>query len=298
MKLTESAENPLNQIDMQTPSHTITGARHAAVHIRVACPPWMQFASRDRLCSGILFAVNGSTPMEQKLAEALTECDRLREENRQLRDRLGMPTEKKLAQPNSAPATTGSSAINSKSSPDEKVKLFRSLFRGRDDVYAVRWEGCNNGKSGHDLSVTRFRSVLEHRDVAVANVFSNHGIARHPQCKSVPGRLEADGFDGDGNALVGFRFALAAKAGWDRAEQRDFDDGLPDGLDAVHEPERPGLAGLGCEPAFLDEGCDVTFRRALAAPTEFRRDFPHRGRGLSGDEPVPDELEDAALGVG
>ncbi len=94
----------------------------------------MQFVSRDRLCSGIMFAVNGSTPIERKLAEALTECDRLREENRQLRDRLGMPIEKKPAQPNSAPSTTGSSAINSKSSSEEKVKFFRSLFRGREDV--------------------------------------------------------------------------------------------------------------------------------------------------------------------
>jgi regulator of replication initiation timing len=59
----------------------------------------MQFASRDRLSSGILLAVNGSTPIEQKLAEVLAECDRLREENLQLRERLGMPTEKKPVQP-------------------------------------------------------------------------------------------------------------------------------------------------------------------------------------------------------
>ncbi len=118
----------------------------------------MQFASRERLRSGILFAVNGSTPIEQKLAEALTECDRLREENRQLRDRLGMPLEKKPAQPNSATSTTGSSAINSKSSPEEKVKLFRSLFRGREDVYAVRWEG-RNGKTGYSPAHRRVWGV-------------------------------------------------------------------------------------------------------------------------------------------
>ncbi len=29
------------------------------------------------------------------------------------------------------------------------MKLFRSLFHGRDDVYAVRWEGRNNGKAGY-----------------------------------------------------------------------------------------------------------------------------------------------------
>jgi hypothetical protein len=45
----------------------------------------MQLASRYRMCSGNLFAVNGSTPIERKLAEALAECDRLREENRQIR---------------------------------------------------------------------------------------------------------------------------------------------------------------------------------------------------------------------
>ncbi|WP_407919190.1 TOTE conflict system archaeo-eukaryotic primase domain-containing protein [Deferrisoma camini] len=29
----------------------------------------------------------------------------------------------------------------------EKVALFRSLFRGRDDVYALRWES-KKGRSG------------------------------------------------------------------------------------------------------------------------------------------------------
>src|SRR5476651_798682 len=30
--------------------------------------------------------------------------------------------------------------VTSKFRPDEKVKLFRSLFRGREDVYASRWK--------------------------------------------------------------------------------------------------------------------------------------------------------------
>ena len=33
-------------------------------------------------------------------------------------------------------------------SPDEKIRLFRSLFRGREDVYALRWEN-SAGKSGY-----------------------------------------------------------------------------------------------------------------------------------------------------
>ena len=34
------------------------------------------------------------------------------------------------------------------SSPREKVALYRSLFAGRSDVYALRWVNSTNGKSG------------------------------------------------------------------------------------------------------------------------------------------------------
>jgi len=34
-------------------------------------------------------------------------------------------------------------------SPDEKVALFRRLFRGRVDVYPIRWESKTSGKSGY-----------------------------------------------------------------------------------------------------------------------------------------------------
>lgn len=119
----------------------------------------MCFASRGDSHSGILFALNASTPIEQRLAAALAECDRLQEENRQLRDRLGIQTERKSVQPISTPSANGASVINSKSSPDEKVKLFRSLFRGRDDVYAVRWEGRNNGKGGYSPAHRRIWGV-------------------------------------------------------------------------------------------------------------------------------------------
>ncbi len=31
----------------------------------------------------------------------------------------------------------------------EKVKIFRKLFRGRTDIYPVRWESKTTGKSGY-----------------------------------------------------------------------------------------------------------------------------------------------------
>ena len=39
--------------------------------------------------------------------------------------------------------------INQRSSADEKIALFRSLFRGRDDVYPRRFESRKTGKSGY-----------------------------------------------------------------------------------------------------------------------------------------------------
>ena len=46
--------------------------------------------------------------------------------------------------PEPAPAPPGPSL-----STAEKVALFRRLFRGRTDVYSVRWEGKTSGKSGY-----------------------------------------------------------------------------------------------------------------------------------------------------
>jgi len=86
--------------------------------------------------------------VEKKLADAFAECERLREENRTLRNRLEL-SEIEASPPSIAPVVPPvGSAIHSKSSPEEKVKLFRSLFRGREDVYAMRWEG-RNGKTGY-----------------------------------------------------------------------------------------------------------------------------------------------------
>ena len=43
------------------------------------------------------------------------------------------------------PSSTGTSGV---STPEKKIALFRNLFRGREDVFAVRWEG-KSGKSGY-----------------------------------------------------------------------------------------------------------------------------------------------------
>src|SRR3954471_21142746 len=46
-------------------------------------------------------------------------------------------------------ARTRSTVVDHRSSSDEKIALFRSLFRGRADVYPRRFESRKTGKSGY-----------------------------------------------------------------------------------------------------------------------------------------------------
>ena len=39
--------------------------------------------------------------------------------------------------------------VTDSSSPAEKIALFRSLFRGRDDVFPRRWSNARSGRSGY-----------------------------------------------------------------------------------------------------------------------------------------------------
>jgi superfamily II DNA or RNA helicase len=78
------------------------------------------------------------------------EVARLRAENARLAallERHGIPCPKPVAQPIPAPQRPEPTPTASLSS-EEKVALFRRLFRGRTDVYPVRWES-RTGKSGY-----------------------------------------------------------------------------------------------------------------------------------------------------
>src|SRR5438093_1073401 len=93
-------------------------------------------------------------PHLDPLEDALGECHRLREENRRLRELLAqygieVPEESSGPIKRTANEQSASSILVSQESPaKEKVALFRRLFHGREDIYAVRWES-KDGRSGY-----------------------------------------------------------------------------------------------------------------------------------------------------
>lgn len=94
------------------------------------------------------------TDLAAQLATARAECASLAEENRRLRQRHG-----EGEAPAQAVQHDAKLAVTHHSAPAEKVALFRALFRGREDVFAVRWE--NHGKVGYSPACIRDWNVRD-----------------------------------------------------------------------------------------------------------------------------------------
>lgn len=122
--------------------------------------------------------MNGSIPDQDNLQERLKiaqeECQRFREENAHLRAMLGInqsPPKETVPQeiPAREPSPTSRSGV---STPGEKISLFRNLFRGREDVFAIRWEG-KSGKSGYSPA-----GIMDWRAIHVARPEERKRVAR------------------------------------------------------------------------------------------------------------------------
>jgi superfamily II DNA or RNA helicase len=111
--------------------------------------------------------------MPRELEKALQEIEQLRQENAQLRKKLGITvSEAKADYRQSRSTSVGSNTgveqaqearsdgrydpisakplrVGSNFSAQEKIKLFRTFFRGREDVYAVFWFNERTGKKGY-----------------------------------------------------------------------------------------------------------------------------------------------------
>ncbi|MBU0951952.1 MAG: DEAD/DEAH box helicase [Elusimicrobia bacterium] len=85
--------------------------------------------------------------LTQKLENSLQECNRLKEENERLKKQLA------AHQALSGIKERKIEHIQNKSSfsQEEKIRIFLKLFRGREDVFAIRWVS-RKGKSGYSPS--------------------------------------------------------------------------------------------------------------------------------------------------
>ena len=156
------------------------------------------------------------------------ELERLHEENRRLRKLLGLGPDDPLpatAEPSALelPLVGSDEAVDGQSSIERHIAVFRSLFRGRDDVYAVRWSN-QDGRSGYVPAVAggwrkdrpkQQRRYLPLTDsVLAAHLEGEETIGLYPLLKDDSCWLLAADFDGPAWRLDALAY-LEAAAGHD-----------------------------------------------------------------------------------
>ena len=134
-------------------------------------------------------AIKESMQQHEWLIERQQLLERIKEleaENTELRKRLGedvTPTEKK-------PTAMQNLSLQ------EKVDLFRSLFKGREDVFARRWYSKTSGKAGYQpVCQNEWTPMCDKRTFKCADCPNHHfspltdnDIYRHLEGKDADGR--------------------------------------------------------------------------------------------------------------
>ena len=83
---------------------------------------------------------------EEQLLNALADIEQLRIENQQLREKLGLSSLSVTQLPVSSLTPIPPKVenlpddVHNLSPVEAKIALFKSFFRGRNDVYAIRWQ--------------------------------------------------------------------------------------------------------------------------------------------------------------
>jgi len=176
-----------------------------------------------------------------RLAALEAECARLRRENQELRQRLRVEVEGRVdvQTPLSDSQVQPPGAVTNSSPANEKVALFRRAFRGREDVYAVRWTG-RDGKSGYSPAALKDWSQPDAKgrpgrtllpltdDAIVAHLTGRETVGVYPLMQDETCRFLAADFD---------------KAGW-QADARAFLDVCAEWkIPAALERSRSGRGG-------------------------------------------------------
>lgn len=166
------------------------------------------------------------TSLPVDLEVAVQEIKTLRAENARLRSLIGLdrPTLQDTAvawEPSLFTVTPPLPQIDMHASEDEKIALYRSLFIGRDDVYAVRWENRKTGRSGWSPAIRGGwtnakhpkREYLPLTGAIVANHLKGRvTVGLYPLLADDTSRLLVCDFDSRSWALDALAYVQAANA--------------------------------------------------------------------------------------
>lgn len=90
--------------------------------------------------------------LDQNIIKAEQELNDLNERRKEILERILLLKQKRDLSTNTPILTNSPNEIiniNSRSSEKVKIDLFRSLFKGREDVFPKRFENIKTGKSGY-----------------------------------------------------------------------------------------------------------------------------------------------------
>src|SRR5215203_4349572 len=163
--------------------------------------------------------------------------------------------------------------IHQLSSPEEKIALFRSLFRGREDVYPRRFESRKTGKSGYAPACANewVRGICEKPRIKCAECPHRRFL---PVTDDVI-RWHLSGRDDDGQAFVAgvypllldeTCFVLAVdfdETGWQQDATAVLQGCRRLGLSAALERSRSGRGGHVW--VFFDEALPAALARRLGS---------------------------------
>jgi len=167
-----------------------------------------------------------------ELAAARAENEKLAAENARLRGLLGLDTRPSaqeaspFAAAGSAPQLFGDEPtvrVDAGSPPEARLALYRSLFAGRSDVYAIRWENPHTGQAGWSPAVrggwagtsrsSRPREYLPLTDEVIAqHLVGSLTVGLYPLLPGDGCQLVACDFDGSTWALDALAYLDACTA--------------------------------------------------------------------------------------
>jgi superfamily II DNA or RNA helicase len=160
------------------------------------------------------------------VADLHRQIEDLKRENDRLTEVLGLKSSRNLERPHanqngSVELESPLSLVDRSSSPESKVALFQSLFVGRGDVYALRWESARTGKHGWSPAVVggfaSARSIDKEYLPLTASVIADHLAGKvhaglYPMLGDDTCRLVVCDFDGPGWALDALAYFDSAQS--------------------------------------------------------------------------------------